>query len=60
MSRLSAFKVFIGRLIHIDPSIQPPSPAQVLMEAADVRTGLDAQHAQELRVAATAYLSVIR
>ncbi|SEB23131.1 hypothetical protein [Variovorax sp. YR216] len=34
--------------------------ATTLMEAADGRAGLDAHHAQELRAAASAWLSVIR
>jgi hypothetical protein len=38
----------------------PASHAATLMETADVRAGLDAHHAQELRVAASAYLSVVR
>lgn len=36
------------------------NPATALMESADVRAGLDAHHAQELRAAASAWLSVIR
>jgi hypothetical protein len=38
----------------------PPSHASVLMESADVRAGSDAHHAQELRIAASAWLSVVR
>ena len=36
------------------------SPAAILMQNADSRAGLDAHHAQELRAAASAWLSVIR
>ncbi|GAA4336147.1 hypothetical protein GCM10023165_13110 [Variovorax defluvii] len=36
------------------------SPANILMESADCRAGLDAHHAQELRAAASAWLSVVR
>jgi hypothetical protein len=38
----------------------PASPASVLMESADMRAGVDARQAQELRIAASAWLSVIR
>ena len=37
-----------------------PSPAAILMQDADMRAGLDAHHAQELRIAASAWLSVVR
>lgn len=37
-----------------------PSHASVLMEAADGMAGYDARHAQELRAAASAWLSVVR
>ena len=36
------------------------SPAAILMQNADSRAGLDAHHAQELRAAASAWLSVVR
>ena len=36
------------------------SPAAILMQNADRRAGLDAHHAQELRAAASAWLSVVR
>jgi hypothetical protein len=36
------------------------SHASTLMEAADSMAGLDARHAQELRAAASAWLSVVR
>jgi hypothetical protein len=36
------------------------NPATARMESADIRAGLDAHHAQELRAAASAWLSVIR
>ena len=38
----------------------PASPAATLMENADFSAGLDAHYAQELRVAASAWLSVVR
>lgn len=38
----------------------PASPAAALMENADFRAGLDAQYAQELRIAASAWLRVVR
>ena len=38
----------------------PASPAATLMESADFSAGLDAHYAQELRVAASAWLSVVR
>lgn len=37
-----------------------PSPAAVLMQDADMRAGLDAHHAEELRIAASAWLRVVR
>ena len=37
-----------------------PSHAAMLMEAADGMAGYDARHAQELRAAASAWLSVVR
>jgi len=36
------------------------NPAAALMESAGSRAGLDARHAQELRSAASAWLSVVR
>ena len=36
------------------------SHAAALMESADMRAGRGAHHAQELRAAASAYLSVVR
>ncbi len=38
----------------------PASPAALLMESADVRAGHDAHDAQELRIAASAWLRVVR
>ncbi len=38
----------------------PASPASLLMESADLRAGLDAHDAQELRIAASAWLRVVR
>lgn len=44
------------------PAVQAvdASPAAILMQNADSRAGLDAHHAQELRAAASAWLSVVR
>jgi len=44
------------------PAVQAvdASPAAILMQNADRRAGLDAHHAQELRAAASAWLSVVR
>ena len=36
------------------------SPASLLMESADLRAGHDAHDAQDLRVAASAWLRVVR
>jgi hypothetical protein len=41
-------------------AVAPASPASALMESADRRAGLDAHQAQELRIAASAWLSVVR
>lgn len=38
----------------------PASPASLLMESADLRAGHDAHDAQDLRVAASAWLRVVR
>ena len=38
----------------------PASPAATLMQNADFSAGTDARYAQELRVAASAWLSVVR
>jgi hypothetical protein len=38
----------------------PASPAAALMESADSRAGMNAHQAQELRAAASAWLSVVR
>ncbi len=38
----------------------PSSPASLLMESADLRAGHDAHDAQDLRVAASAWLRVVR
>jgi hypothetical protein len=50
----------IGRFIASSRSPTLPSPAAALMESAGIRAGVDAHHAQELRVAASAWLSVVR
>ncbi|WP_431274530.1 hypothetical protein ACQ858_21370 [Variovorax ureilyticus] len=52
-------------LAHVARFFRSSGPANAnlattLMEAADGRAGTDAHHAQELRAAASAWLSVIR
>jgi hypothetical protein len=49
-----------ARLFNASTTEMPASPAAALMENADFRAGLDAQYAQELRVAASAWLRVVR
>ena len=50
----------VARFFFSSVDTAQASPASLLMESADVRAGHDAHHAQELRVAASAWLSVIR
>lgn len=50
----------VARFFRSSNASTPASHAATLMETADVRAGLDAHHAQELRVAASAWLSVVR
>ncbi|WP_218668866.1 hypothetical protein [Variovorax sp. KK3] len=50
----------VARLLSLKTPETPSSPAATLMERADSRAGLDAHHAQELRAAASAWLSVVR
>jgi len=50
----------VARFFRSSNASAPASHAATLMETADVRAGLDAHHAQELRVAASAWLSVVR
>jgi hypothetical protein len=50
----------VARLFQFSSAVVPASPAASLMERADARAGLDAHHAQELRSAASAWLSVVR
>lgn len=50
----------VARLFRFNTLDTPSSPAAALMESADSRAGLDAHHAQELRAAASAWLSVVR
>jgi hypothetical protein len=50
----------VARLFRLHALETPSSPAATLMENADSRAGLDAHHAQELRAAASAWLSVVR
>jgi hypothetical protein len=58
---MSSLLAEVARLLR-SPAVMtvPASPAAALMESADTRAGVDAHHAQELRVAASAWLSVIR
>ncbi|MDM0002384.1 hypothetical protein QTI24_27540 [Variovorax sp. J22P240] len=50
----------VARFLRPACETTPSSPAAVLMESAGSRAGLDARQAQELRVAASAWLSVVR
>jgi hypothetical protein len=50
----------VARVFRFNTFEIPLSPAAALMESADSRAGLDAHHAQELRAAASAWLSVVR
>ncbi|WP_447771321.1 hypothetical protein [Variovorax boronicumulans] len=49
----------VARFFRSSPT-QTPSHAAALMESADSRAGRGAHHAQELRAAASAWLSVVR
>lgn len=50
----------VARFFSSSADAVASSPASILMESADVRAGHDAHQAQELRVAASAWLSVVR
>jgi hypothetical protein len=50
----------IARLFRAKTLEAPASPAAALMESADSRAGMSAHQAQELRAAASAWLSVVR
>ncbi|QRF57862.1 hypothetical protein [Variovorax sp. UC122_21] len=50
----------VARFFRSSANSAPASHAATLMESADVRAGLDAHHAQELRGAAAAWLRVVR
>jgi len=50
----------VARFFRFNTVEVPSSPAAALMESADIRAGVDAHHAQELRIAASAWLSVVR
>jgi hypothetical protein len=52
--------VQIARLFRAKTLEAPASPAAALMESADSRAGMSAHQAQELRAAASAWLSVVR
>lgn len=58
---------FFAQLSRLNPLVPttgaaqaPEGVAQNLMERAEARAGRDQQQAQELRIAACAYLSVVR
>jgi hypothetical protein len=55
---MSRFFAQFARLFRAEAA--QPSHASNLMEAADNAAGQDARHAQELRAAASAWLSVVR
>lgn len=50
----------VANFFRFSTDAAPSSPAAALMESADLCAGVDAHHAQELRTAATAWLSVVR
>ena len=50
----------ISSLLPVLPVKPENGLAHQLMESADACAGVDPQHAQELRVAACAFLSVVR
>ncbi|WP_168164819.1 hypothetical protein [Variovorax sp. PAMC 28711] len=50
----------VARYFNSPAEATPISPALALMETADSRAGVDAHHAQELRIAASAFLNVVR
>jgi hypothetical protein len=50
----------VARLFRFKTLEAPVSPAAALMESADSRAGMNAHQAQELRAAASAWLSVVR
>ncbi|MBU1361144.1 MAG: hypothetical protein KKC79_08385 [Gammaproteobacteria bacterium] len=49
-----------ARVFQSSPVLVPSSPAHALMESADHLAGTDLHRAQELRAAASAWLSVVR
>ncbi|MGI4779362.1 MAG: hypothetical protein ACRYGA_14825 [Janthinobacterium lividum] len=59
-SRLMAQVARYFRFPSISMNEAPASPAATLMQNADFSAGTDARYAQELRVAASAWLSVVR
>lgn len=50
----------VARFFRSSSANVPASHAAALMESADMRAGRGAHHAQELRAAASAWLSVVR
>lgn len=61
MSSLFASAVtFVRSFVHTSASAVPQSPAAVLMESACSRAGSNSHQAEELRIAASAWLSVVR
>lgn len=57
---MTNFLAQVAQFFSAPAEQSPASPAALLMESADVRAGHDAHHAQELRVAASAWLRVVR
>lgn len=58
---MNVFLASIARLLQTPPADQKDeSVAHQLMESADACAGNSPHHAQELREAASAYLSVVR
>ena len=58
---------FFAQLLRLNPSVPaigvaqaPEGVAQNLMERAEAKAGRNPQQAEELRIAACAYLSVVR
>lgn len=50
----------VARFFRFNPVEAPASPAAALMESAGHSAGNDVHRAQELRAAASAWLSVVR
>jgi hypothetical protein len=57
---MSSFIAQVAQFFFAPADTAPASPAALLMESADLRAGMNAHDAQDLRVAASAWLSVVR